>query len=182
MQHWTDVGKWKYSNGILTVEPGTGGITTSHSFADIQLYMEWRIPKNTTGEGQQKGNSGVFFQELYEVQILDSYQNETYTNGQAGAIYKQHPPLVNASLPAGEWQSYHIIFTAPVFSETGKVAKPAYLTVFHNGILIQHHAEVHGPTIFRGLPEYEPHPYRLPLFIQGSRHEISFRNMWVREL
>lgn len=179
---WADADKWNYSNGVLTVEPGTGGITTSGSYADLQLYLEWRIPENVDGADQRRGNSGIFLQGLYEVQILDSFNNETYINGQAGSVYKQYPPLVNASLPPGEWQSYHIIFSAPVFTENGGLARPAYLTVFHNGVLIQNHVEVKGPTIYTGLPQYEPHPYKLPIFIQGSRHEISFRNMWIREL
>lgn len=179
---WEDAAKWNFENGVLTVAPGTGGIRTTGTYAGLQLYMEWRIPENVDGEDQRRGNSGIFLQELYEIQILDSYKNRTYTNGQAGSVYKQHPPLVNASLPPGQWQSYHIIFTAPVFTDDGKLARPAYFTVYHNGVLIQNHAEVKGPTIYTGLPQYEKHPYKQPIFIQGSRHEISFRNMWVREI
>jgi hypothetical protein len=182
LSNWEDADKWNFENGVLTVEPGTGGIQTAGAYSSIQLYMEWRIPQNVDGEDQRRGNSGIFLQGLYEVQILDSYNNATYTNGQAGAVYKQYPPLVNASLPPGEWQSYHIIFNAPVFAENGSLARPAYLTVFHNGVLIQNHVEVKGPTILTGLPQYEAHPYKLPLFIQGSRHGISFRNIWIREI
>lgn len=179
---WEGGSKWNLNDGYLTVEPRTGGLSTKKSFGDIQLHIEWRIPEDVDGEGQRRGNSGVFLQGLYEIQILDSYNNATYTNGQAGAVYKQHPPLVNASLPPGEWQSYDIFFEAPIFREDGILAKPAYFTVIHNGVLIQNRAKVKGPTIFRGLPKYKKHPYKLPISLQGSRHKLSFRNIWVREL
>jgi len=182
LNKWEDADKWNFEDGVLTVEPGTGGIRTTGAYSSLQLYMEWRIPENVDGDDQRRGNSGIFLQGLYEVQILDSYNNTTYTNGQAGSVYKQYPPMVNASLSPGQWQSYHIIFNAPVFAEDGNLARPAYLTVFHNGILIQNHVEVKGPTIYTGLPQYELHPYKMPIFIQGSRHEISFRNMWIREI
>ena len=174
--------KWQIKDNLLIVEPGTGGITSKEDFGDVQLHVEWRIPKDIDGESQKRGNSGIFLQGLYEVQVLDTYNNSTYTNGQAGAIYKQYPPQVNASLPAGDWQTYDIYFEAPVFSEDGKLLKPAYMTVLHNGIFIQNHVEVKGPTIFTGLPEYEKHDPEMPLYIQGSGHNLAFRNIWIRRL
>jgi len=174
--------EWKIDNGVLHVEPGTGGITTKDSFGDVQLHVEWRIPEDVDGQSQGRGNSGIFLQGLYEVQVLDTYDNATYTNGQAGAVYKQYPPEVNASLPAGEWQTYDIYFEAPVFREDGKLIKPAFITVMHNGVYIQNHVEVKGPTILTGLPEYRKHEAELPLNIQGSRHKLAFRNIWIRKL
>lgn len=181
MSHWEN-NDWYIDDGKLIVNPGTGGITTKESFGDIQLHIEWRIPEDVDGESQRRGNSGIFLQELYEVQILDSYNNRTYSNGQAGAIYKQYPPRVNASLPPGEWQEFDIYFEAPVFREDGKLLKPAFMTVLHNGVFIHNHVEVKGPTIFIGLPKYEKHSEMLPIYIQGSRHKLEFRNIWVRKL
>ncbi|MEX0928078.1 MAG: DUF1080 domain-containing protein [Balneolales bacterium] len=179
---WEGGSKWSLDNGVLVAEPGTGGIRTRQGFGDIQLHLEWRIPDDVDGESQERGNSGIFLQERYEIQILDSYENETYVNGQAGAVYKQYPPLVNASFPPGRWQTYDIIFEAPVFRQNGKLVKPAYMSVLHNGILIHHRVRLHGPTIFRGLPGYEAHAEELPIAIQGSRHKLGFRNIWVRKL
>lgn len=173
---------WYVENDLLIVKPGTGGITTKDAFGDIQLHLEWMIPDDVEGDSQRRGNSGVFLQGLYEVQILDSYSNETYTNGQAGAIYKQYAPQVNASLPSGHWQTYDIYFERPVFREDGKLLKPAYITVLHNGIFVHHNVEIKGPTVYNGLPFYEKHANKLPIYIQGSRHPIAFRNIWVRDL
>lgn len=181
MSQWK-ANEWHVEDGLMIVEPGTGGITTKESFGDVQLHVEWLIPEDVNGESQGRGNSGIFFQELYEVQVLDSYNNSTYTNGQSGAIYKQYPPEVNASLPAGEWQTYDIYYEAPVFRTDGKLLKPAYVTVLQNGVFIQNHVEIKGPTIFTGLPSYEKHPEELPLYIQGSRHKLAFRNIWIRKL
>lgn len=173
--------KWK-AEDILTTEPRAGGIKTKQAFGDIQLHIEWRTPEVVVGEGQGRGNSGVFLMGKYEVQVLDSYENETYYNGQAGSIYKQHIPLVNASLPPGMWQTYDIIFKAPTFKDDGSVESPAYVTVIHNGVLIQNHVALKGPTKFIGKPKYESHPEKLPLMLQDHSNPVSFRNIWVREL
>lgn len=174
--------EWTVENGVMTVEPGTGDIMTRQSFGDIQLHIEWRTPEVIDGDGQGRGNSGVFLQGLYEVQVLDSYDNPTYPNGQAGSIYKQTIPMVNASLPPGEWQTYDIFYEAPVFRDDGSLVKPAYVTVIHNGVLIHHRVKIEGPTVFTGLPEYEQHPEKLPLRLQDHGDLVSFRNIWVREL
>lgn len=181
LSQW-ETNDWYIDDGFLIVKPGTGGITTKESFGDVQLHIEWRIPEDVNGESQRRGNSGIFLQELYEVQILDSYNNTTYTNGQAGSIYKQYPPKVNASLSSGEWQTYDIYFEAPVFRKDGKLLKPAYITVMHNGVFIQNHVEIKGPTIFTGLPVYKKHSEELPIYIQGSNHNLAFRNIWIRKL
>lgn len=167
--------------GSMTVAPRTGNIFTRDSFGSIQLYLEWRTPDVIVGEGQGRGNSGVFLQRRYEVQVLDSYQNETYVNGMAGSIYKQFVPLVNAARPPGEWQNYNIIFEAPEFDESGEVITPAYLTVFWNGVLIHHRAEVEGPTRYIGLPEYVAHGED-GIMLQDHGDLVSFRNIWVRKL
>lgn len=173
--------KWKVEAGAMTVAAGTGGIKTKQKFNDIQLHIEWRTPAEVKGEGQGRGNSGVFLQERYEVQVLDNYNNKTYVNGQAGSIYKQHPPLVNACRPPGEWQTYDIIFIAPRFTEKGALASPGRVTVFHNGILVQHYTEIKGPTVYRGLPKYEAHE-AASLYLQDHGNPVSFRNIWVRKL
>jgi hypothetical protein len=173
---------WKVEGGVFTVAPGTGDISTRTVFGDVQLHLEWRSPARVVGEGQGRGNSGVFLMGLYEVQILDSHQNRTYSNGQAGSIYKQFMPLVNATRPPGEWQAYDIIFMAPVFGEDGRLERAATMTVFHNGVLIQNHVTLKGPTRYIGEPEYEVHPEKLPLMLQDHGHPVSFRNVWIREL
>lgn len=173
--------KWK-AEDVLTVVPHAGGIKTKQEFGDIQLHIEWRAPEVIVGEGQGRGNSGVYLMGKYEVQVLDSYENETYYNGQAGSIYKQHIPLVNACRPPGKWQAYDIIFTAPVFKENGSLESPPFVTVIHNGILIQNHVALKGPTIFIGKPEYEYHPEKLPLMLQDHSNPVSYRNIWIREL
>ncbi len=143
---------WRVADGAMTVVPGTGDIRTRQGFGDVQLHIEWRTPAEISGEGQGRGNSGIYFMQRYELQVLDSYENRTYSNGQAGAIYKQHIPLVNASRPPGEWQSYDVIFTAPRFDADGALLSRAYMTVFHNGVLIQNHVELRGPTLYIGEP------------------------------
>ncbi len=173
--------KWK-AEDIITIVPKSGGIKTKKSFGDMQLHVEWRSPEVIEGEGQGRGNSGVYMMGKYEVQVLDSYDSETYYNGQAGSIYKQHIPLVNACLPPGEWQVYDIIFTAPRFFDNGTLKSPAFITVIHNGILIQNHVELIGSTAFIGKPAYNPHPEKLPLLLQDHGNPVSFRNIWVREL
>lgn len=173
---------WQVENGAMTVVPGTGNIKTRQAFGDVQLHIEWRTPEEIEGNGQGRGNSGVFLQEMYEVQVLDSWQNETYSNGQAGSIYKQKAPAVNASKAPGEWQTYDIIFESPRFDDDGELIKPAYVTVHHNGVLIHHRFELEGPTEYIGLPEYSQHPQELPIVLQDHSNPVSFRNIWVREL
>jgi len=182
--------KWKVEDGILTVDKTTGNVQTKRSFTDYQLHIEWRVPANITGSGQARGNSGLFLASTgggdagYELQILDSYQNETYVNGQAGSIYKQYPPLVNAARKPGEWQTYDIIWTAPRFNEDSTVRYPARVTVFHNSVLIQNNVELKGETRYIGAPYYKMHG-ACPIKLQahGDKSEpLSFRNIWIREL
>jgi hypothetical protein len=174
--------EWVVDDGAMTVAPGTGDILTRQRFGDVQLHIEWRTPAEIVSEGQGRGNSGVFLMERYEVQVLDSYENRTYSNGQAGSIYKQHIPLVNASRAPGVWQTYDVVFTAPRFDPEGTLVTPAYMTVFHNGVLIQNHVELQGPTVYIGLPEYETHRDREPILLQDHSNLVSFRNIWVREI
>ncbi len=173
--------KWK-AGAQLTVAPNTIGIKTKQSFGNIQLHIEWRSPMEVIGDGQGRGNSGVFLMGKYELQVLDSYENETYYNGQAGSIYKQHSPLVNACRPPGTWQSYDAIFTAPLFNEDGSLKSPAFITVLHNGVLIQNHVELKGSTEYIGKPSYKVHPDKLPLALQDHGNPVSYRNIWIREL
>jgi hypothetical protein len=184
--------KWTVADGILTVSKaeGAGNIETRRSFKNYQLHVEWRIPTNITGSGQARGNSGVFLASTgpgdagYELQVLDSYNNKTYVNGQAAAIYKQSPPLVNPNRKPGEWQSYDIIWTAPTFNDDGSLKSPAYATVLFNGVLVQNHFELTGQTLYNGKPFYKKYD-SAPIKLQahGDKSEpISFRNIWVREL
>jgi len=174
--------KWHNDNGVMTVKPGTKDVRTKKYFGDVQLHVEWRIPElDAKFIDQDRGNSGVFLQQWYEVQVLDSYTNKTYNNGQAGSLYKQHIPLVNATKPAMEWQTYDIIYTAPRFSKNGTVISQARMTVLHNGILIQNNVSLTGPTVYIGAPSYDKHG-DLPIYLQDHDHEVSYRNMWVREL
>lgn len=177
-----EVASWTESDGIFTVKAGAGNIQTKKSFGDCQLHIEFREPPVITGDGQDRGNSGIILQGLYEVQVLDSYNNKTYSNGQSGSIYKQYVPLVNACKKPGEWQTYEIIFTAPRFSESGRVIIPAYITLVHNGVLIQNHVALVGPTEYIGFPDYTKHNLKLPLVLQDHRNLVSFRNIWIREL
>lgn len=174
--------RWSVDGGALTVVAGTGDIRTRDGFGDIQLHIEWRTPAEVSGDGQGRGNSGIFFMERYELQVLDSYRNRTYANGQAGSIYKQHIPMVNASRGPGIWQTYDVVFTAPRFGRAGALVSPARMTVFHNGVLIHDHAELRGPTVFIGPPEYEPHANRAPLRLQDHGNPVSYRNIWLRDL
>lgn len=173
---------WRVENGVLTVALG-GGIKTKREFGDFQLHIEWRAPAEVKGSGQGRGNSGVYIQERYEVQVLDSYGNRTYRNGQAGSIYKQYAPLVNACKPPGEWQTYDIVFNAPVFKEDGLFMVPPRLTVLHNGVLIQNAVELRGPTQYIGVPEYfvEKHG-KGSILLQEHGNPVSYRNIWIREL
>jgi hypothetical protein len=177
---WTGGEEWEIEDGVATVKGG--GIETKQSFGDCQLHLEWASPEKVTGKGQGRGNSGVHFMNKYEIQILDSYENDTYPDGQAGAVYKQHPPLVNACRKPGEWQTYDIIFNAPRFDESGKLTKPAYVTVLHNGVLVQNHFEIEGTTAWDEAPKYTAHPEKLPIHLQNHRNPVRFRNIWIREL
>ncbi len=173
--------KWKAGKTLTTVK-NTGYVQTKQAFGDIQLHIEWKTPKKVEGDGQGRGNSGVFLMGLYEVQILDSYNNETYYNGQAGSIYKQYAPMANASYGPGKWQTYDIFFTAPRFTDSKILLSPAYITVIHNGILIQNHVKLEGPTEYIGIPGYKYNSAKLPLKLQDHGNPISYRNIWVREL
>jgi hypothetical protein len=172
--------RWEVKDGVAIVN-GTGGILTKQPFGDCQLHIEWATPAEVKGEGQGRGNSGVIFQGRYELQILDSYQNKTYFNGQAGALYSQYAPLVNVSRKPGEWQSYDVIFHAPRFDESGKVLKTGTMTVLQNGVLVQDHVEIKGPTAQQPT-KYEPHPLKQSLVLQDHGNPIRFRNIWIREL
>ncbi len=173
---------WIVKDSIMTIHPGTGGIKSKQSFGDLQIHLEWRSPSQIVGEGQGRGNSGIFIMGKYEVQILDSYKNSTYTNGQAGSIYKQSPPLVNVTNPPGKWNTYDIIFTAPRFNQEGMLISPAKITALHNGVLIHNNFELRGPTEYIGIPNYTAHENRLPIYLQDHGNPVSFRNIWVREL
>ena len=182
--------KWDLNDGYMTVKPGSGGLYTKQLFGDCQLHIEFRTPSQVKGEGQGRGNSGIYFmQEMgvkgdvgYEVQVLDSYENRTYSNGQASSIYKQHIPLVNASKKPGEWQSYDIIFEAPEFDLNGNKIKSGYFTVFHNGILIHNHVEILGTTENVGPPKNNAHGDG-PISLQNHCcSQVSFKNIWVRKL
>jgi len=174
--------KWKVEDGAMTVVGGTGDIRTKQGFGDCQLHIEWRTPAEVSGEGQGRGNSGIFFMGQYELQVLDSYNNKTYANGQAGSIYKQLPPLVNASRGPGEWQTYDVIFTAPRFYEDGSLKSQARITVFHNGVLIHHDRALWGSTEYIGIAAYEKHGDREPLVLQDHGNPVSYRNIWIRPL
>jgi len=172
--------KWKVENGEMVV--GGGDIRSKQSFGDCQLHIEWSAPTPPKGKSQGRGNSGLFFMNTYEIQILDSYENETYNDGQAGAIYKQTPPQANAMRPPGEWNIYDIIWTAPRFNEDGSLKSPAYITAIHNGVLILNHFELKGDTPYTRPPEYKKHADRLPIRLQDHGNPVRFRNIWVREI
>ena len=173
--------KWTVADDVMTVAKGTGDIKTKQAFGDVQLHIEWRTPAKVDGEGQGRGNSGIFFCEMYELQVLDSYENRTYSNGQAGSIYKQSMPMVNASRPPGEWQSYDAIFIAPRFNQDGTLNTPGRITVFHNGVLIHHYTEIKGTTEYIGSPKIVAHG-KGSIRLQDHGNPTSFRNIWVREL
>ena len=173
---------WKLEGRDLVVVPGTGHLVTKELFSDVQLHIEWLTPKDISKRGQDYSNSGIFLMGLYEIQILNSFDNETYSNGQAGAIYKQHTPLVNATKPPGDWQEFDIIFNSPKFSESGNLLNPARITVFHNGVLIQNNVYLTGPTCYLGQAYYVKHPEKLPILLQNHGNPVRFRNIWVRKL
>jgi hypothetical protein len=172
---------WKVENGYFEVVKGAGQIATKQKFGDVQLHIEWASPAMVSGNSQGRGNSGVFLQGRYEIQVLDSYQNPTYADGQASAIYGQWPPLVNAARKPGEWQAYDIVFEAPRFDGT-KLVKQAFVTVFHNGVLTQNHHEIMGPTMHRELAKYVPQPAEDSLELQDHGNPVHYRNIWIRRL
>ncbi len=174
--------RWRVADGAFEVVPRTGTLSTRATFGDVQLHIEWMSPAPPRGRDQDRGNSGVFFMGRYEVQILDSHENPTYADGQAASLYGQHPPLVNASRPPGEWQSYDIVFRRPRFGANGSVETPARVTVFHNGVLVQDNAVLVGPTSHTVRAPYEAHEDRLPITLQDHGHPVRFRNIWVRSL
>jgi hypothetical protein len=197
LEEWVSVkdpsspAKWVVSNNVLTVNKSSGNIQTKRSFGSYQLHIEWKIPENIKEEGQAKGNSGIFLASTgpgddgYELQVLDSYNNKTYVNGQAGSIYKQTAPLVNASRKPGEWQTYDVVWKAPVFNSDGTLKTPAFVTVIHNGVLIQNNVELQGPTRYIGKASYSKAHGNSPIKLQSHGDPsppISFRNIWVREL
>lgn len=189
LDEWTDARgnptKWLIEDGSLVCVKGSGIIKTKRKFGSCQLHIEWKAPSNVVGDGQGRGNSGVYMQELYEVQVLDSYNNKTYRNGQAGSLYKQYAPLVNVSRKPGEWQSYDIIYTAPTFNpkDTLSYLTPPRITVLHNGVLIQNNVSLRGPTQYIGIPEYTIKVHGpLSLVLQDHGNPVAFRNIWIREL
>jgi hypothetical protein len=175
--------KWIVTNNYMECVKGSGYVRTLQNFGDCQLHVEWAVPNPPHGEGQGRGNSGVFFGfDRYECQVLDSWDNPTYADGSAGAMYGQYPPLVNASLPPGKWQTYDIIYTAPRFDASGKLLSPVRETVFHNGVLIQNNVELTGPTSWLERAPYTAHPEKQPIALQDHGNPVRFRNIWVREL
>lgn len=173
---------WKIANNTATVVKGAGAIKTKQAFGDCQLHIEWRSPAEVKGEGQGRGNSGIFLMGLYELQILDSYKNRTYSNGQAGSIYKQIMPLANAMRKPGDWQTYDIIFTAPRFNKDSTLKSQGRITVIHNGVLIQNNAAILGATQYIGIPTNTWHKEKEPIILQDHGDPVSFRNIWIREL
>ena len=175
--------KWIVRDGYLECVKDSGYIRTLQNFGDCQLHVEWATPTPAHGEGQGRGNSGVFFGfDRYEVQVLDSFDNKTYSDGSAGSIYGQYPPMANVTLPPGQWQTYDIIYIAPRFDSADKLASPARITVFHNGVLIQNNVELTGPTSWINRSPYTAHPVKQPIALQDHGNPVRYRNIWVREL
>jgi len=186
LSHWKSENggppKWKIIDGSMEVVKGAGNIFSREAFGDSQLHVEWAVPVPAHGEGQERGNSGVFLMGKYEIQVLDSFKNKTYADGQAAAVYGQYPPLVNASRPPGQWQTYDIFFHAPRFDAAGKLLRTARVTVLHNGVVVQDNVALTGPTQHGERPPYEAHPDRLPMALQDHGDPVRFRNIWFREL
>ena len=179
VSHWKNAESWKVENGVLIA--GKKEITSKEEFGDCQVHVEWTSPMPPVGEGQGRGNSGIFLMGKYEIQVLDSYQNKTYFDGQAGAIYKQTPPAVNAMRAPGQWNTYEIFWTAPRFKEDGSLRSPAFITAVHNGILILNHFELKGDSPYHRPPAYIAHAEKGPISIQDHGNPVKFRNIWVRE-
>jgi hypothetical protein len=186
LSHWrgrsAQPASWKIEDGALVVAPRTGEIISKEEFGDCQLHLEFAAPAPPRGRDQGRGNSGVMLFGRYEIQVLDSFQNLTYADGQAAAIYGQYPPLVNASLPPGQWQTYDIIFEAPHFREDRSLESPAYLTMLHNGVLVHNHTALIGAMAYRAVGKYTPHGPKGPILLQDHGNPVRFRNIWVREL
>jgi hypothetical protein len=176
-----DPAPWKAAHGYFEVVPGSGDIATKEQFGDVQLHVEWMEPPGMAGASQNRGNSGIFLMGLFEIQVLDSFLSPTYADGQAGAIYGQWPPLVNAVRKPGEWQTYDIVFEAPAFAG-GKRTRSAYMTVFLNGVLLHNHKEAMGPTVYRRVARYTDGPSEGPIVLQDHRHPVRFRNIWARRV
>lgn len=182
LSRWTAAKQaWKVENGYVEVVPDSGDMRTKDTFGDSQLHVEWAAPAEVRGTSQNRGNSGIFLQGRYEVQVLDSFDNPTYADGQAGAIYGQWPPLVNPVRKPGEWQSFDIVFEAPRL-DGARLVTPAYLTVFLNGVLLHHRREVMGPTVHRALAKYAPQPSEDALVLQDHQQPVRYRNIWIRRL
>lgn len=180
---WREENGWELKDGYAVIK-SRSGVTTKDAYGDCQLHVEFASPEKVSGSGQGRGNSGVYLMGKYEVQVLDSFENKTYFDGMCAAIYKQTPPLVNASRKPGEWQTFDIVFEAPRFGEGGKLLKPGYVTVLHNGVLVQNHFELQGGTFYDRPAAYDKngHPDRLPLHIQYHGNPVKFRNIWIREI
>ncbi len=185
LSEWVDSkgnpSKWISENGYMEAVKDAGSILTNQEFGSCQLHIEWATPTTITGSSQDRGNSGVYLMNQYEIQILDSYNNNTYPAGMAASVYGMNPPMVNASRAPGEWQSYDIIFRRPIFQD-GNIVKPAVVTVFHNGVLVQDHFEIIGYTAYKKVPKYADHAGKLPISLQDHGNPIRFRNIWIREL
>lgn len=186
LSHWQSgrggEARWTIKDGAMVAKPGAGEVQSRDEFGDCQIHLEFASPNPPRGRDQDRGNSGVIIFGRYEIQVLDSYENVTYADGQAAAIYGQYPPLVNASRPPGQWQSYDIIFTAPRFKPDGSLASPAYSTVLHNGVLVHNHTAHVGPMVYRNTLPYEAHGPKGPIVLQDHGHPVRFRNIWVREI
>ncbi len=180
MSKWHGAERWTVKDGAVTAGPG--GIRSKAEFGDCQVHIEWASAAQAKGSGQGRSNSGVFLMGKYEVQVLDSYRNKTYFDGQCGAIYKQHPPLVNACRKPGQWQSYDIIWKAPRFDNDGKLVSPAFITLLQNGVLIQNHFQLEGDTPYNRAPAYKAHPEKGPIGLQFHGDPVRYRNIWVREV
>lgn len=173
--------QWNIENEAMVVNAGTGNIQTKQKFTDFQLHIEWMIPTSIDGKGQARGNSGIFLQKRYEIQVLGSYNNKTYVNGMAASVYKESIPLVNATRPQGKWQMYDIIYKAPQFDEDGNVESKARVTVLLNGVLVQNNFEIQGLTLYVGKHYYEAHG-AAPLMLQDHHNPVHYRNIWIRRL
>lgn len=180
LSNWDNGERWTVADGVISC--GKGVITTKEKFGDCQLHIEWSAPTEVKGSGQGRGNSGVFMMGKYEIQVLDSYDNETYFDGQAGAIYKQTPPMANAMRKPGQWNTYDVFWTAPRFKDDGSLQSPAYVTLVQNGVLLLNHFELLGDTPFNRPPQYQAHEAEGPISLQDHGNPVRFRNIWVRPL
>ncbi|HUA62505.1 MAG TPA: DUF1080 domain-containing protein [Verrucomicrobiae bacterium] len=173
--------RWRLTDGYMEAVRNSGDLYTREKFGDCQLHVEWASPAEVRGSSQSRGNSGVYVMSRYEIQVLDAWNNPTYADGQAGAIYGQWPPLVNPARPPGEWNTYEILFEAPRF-EDGKLKRPAYVTVIYNGVMVHHHKEIMGPTVYRQLAHYAPQPEEDSLELQDHGNPVRYRNIWIRRI